>query len=171
MPLNLASDRSLNFHTEPLARCSTTCLGWRGGLRCRRGDWRTRSQGAVLVQDRVSRSSHFIALLEPLRFEGDAVAHATEKQRRLERAEGDLAHGGSLATKLDVLGYLRLSGAGAKLLFEVISRRDGRGSTLVTCNLPFDGWTFVFGSEHLTGALLDRLTHHVHILEMNGEDA
>ena len=36
-------------------------------------------------------------------------------------------------------------------------------------NLPFDEWTEVFGSERLTGALLDRLTHHVHILEMNGE--
>ena len=40
---------------------------------------------------------------------------------------------------------------------------------LVTTNLPFDEWTEVFGSERLTGALLDRLTHHVHILEMNGD--
>ena len=40
---------------------------------------------------------------------------------------------------------------------------------MVTSNLPFDEWTSVFGSERLTGALLDRLTHHVHILEMNGE--
>jgi DNA replication protein DnaC len=39
----------------------------------------------------------------------------------------------------------------------------------VTSNLPFDEWTRTFGSERLTGALLDRLTHHVHILEMNGE--
>jgi DNA replication protein DnaC len=39
----------------------------------------------------------------------------------------------------------------------------------VTSNLPFDEWTEVLGSERLTGALLDRLTHHVHILEMNGE--
>jgi DNA replication protein DnaC len=43
-----------------------------------------------------------------------------------------------------------------------------RGSTIVTSNLPFDEWTSMFGSERLTGALLDRLTHHVHILEMNG---
>ena len=48
-------------------------------------------------------------------------------------------------------------------------RRYEHGATLVTSNLPFDEWTSVLGSERLTGALLDRLTHHVHILEMNGE--
>src|SRR5215213_1698821 len=53
--------------------------------------------------------------------------------------------------------------------FEVFSQRYERGSTLVTSNLPFDEWTSVFACERLTGALLDRLTHHVHILEMNGE--
>jgi DNA replication protein DnaC len=57
----------------------------------------------------------------------------------------------------------------AELLFEVFSQRYERGSTIVTSNLPFEEWTSVFGSERLTGALLDRLTHHVHILEMNGE--
>jgi DNA replication protein DnaC len=62
-----------------------------------------------------------------------------------------------------------LSQTGAELLFEVFSQRYERGSTIVTSNLPFDEWTSVFGSERLTGALLDRLTHHVHILEMNGE--
>ena len=62
-----------------------------------------------------------------------------------------------------------LSRTGAELLFEVFSQRYERGSTMVTTNLPFDEWTEVFGSERLTGALLDRLTHHVHILEMNGE--
>ena len=40
---------------------------------------------------------------------------------------------------------------------------------MVTSNLPFEEWPSVFRSERLTGALLDRLTHHVHILEMNGE--
>ena len=43
------------------------------------------------------------------------------------------------------------------------------GSTLVTTNLPFDEWIEVFGSERLTGPLLDLITHHVHILEMNGD--
>ena len=62
-----------------------------------------------------------------------------------------------------------LSRTGAELLFEVFSQRYERGSTLVPTNLPFDEWTEVFGSERLTGALLNRLTHHVHILEMNGD--
>ena len=43
------------------------------------------------------------------------------------------------------------------------------GATAFDGNLPFDEWTGVFGSDRLTGALLDRLTHHVHILEMNGD--
>ena len=53
--------------------------------------------------------------------------------------------------------------------FEIFSQRYERGSTLVTSNLPFGEWTEVLGSGRLTGALLDRLTHHVHTLEMNGE--
>ena len=70
---------------------------------------------------------------------------------------------------VDELGFVPLSLTGAELLFEVFSQRYERGSILVTTNLPFDEWTEVFGSERLTGALLDRLTHHVHILEMNGD--
>ena len=70
---------------------------------------------------------------------------------------------------IDELGFVALSYTGAELLFEVFFQRYERGSVMVTTNLPFDEWTEVFGSEDLTGALLDRLTHHVHILEMNGE--
>jgi DNA replication protein DnaC len=70
---------------------------------------------------------------------------------------------------IDELGFVPLSKTGAELLFEVFSQRYERGSVLVTSNLPFDEWTEVFGSERLTGALLDRLTHHVDILEMNGD--
>jgi DNA replication protein DnaC len=70
---------------------------------------------------------------------------------------------------IDELGFVPLSKTGAELLFELISQRYERGSTLITSNLPFDEWTETFESERLTGALLDRLTHHVNILEMNGE--
>src|SRR3546814_10522738 len=59
---------------------------------------------------------------------------------------------------IDELGFVPLSKTGAELLFEVFSQRYERGATLVTSNLPFDEWTEVFGSERLTGALLDRLT-------------
>jgi hypothetical protein len=58
---------------------------------------------------------------------------------------------------------------GAELLFEIFSQRHERDSTIVTSNLPFEEWTTVFDSQRLTGALLDRLTHHVHILELSGE--
>ena len=88
-------------------------------------------------------------------------------ERRLLRFQKQMA-----AYKLliiDELGFVPLSKTGAELLFELISQRYERGSTLITSNLPFDEWTETFGSERLTGALLDRLTHHVSILEMNGE--
>ena len=70
---------------------------------------------------------------------------------------------------IDEFGFVPLSKTGTEQLFEVFSQRYERGSILLTTNLPFDEWTEVFGSERLTGALLDRLTHRVHILEMNGQ--
>jgi DNA replication protein DnaC len=70
---------------------------------------------------------------------------------------------------IDELGYVPFSKTGAELLFEVFSMRYEQGSIFVTSNLPFEQWPSVFGCNRLTGALLDRLTHHVHILEMNGE--
>jgi DNA replication protein DnaC len=69
---------------------------------------------------------------------------------------------------IDELGFVPLSKTGAELLFEIIGSRYERGSIIITSNLPFDEWTEIFGSERLTGALLDRLTHFCHILEMNG---
>jgi len=88
-------------------------------------------------------------------------------EKRLLRLQKQLA--GYKLLIIDELGFVPLSKSGAELLFEVFSQRYERGSTLVTSNLPFDEWTEILGSERLTGALLDRLTHHVHILEMNGE--
>ena len=70
---------------------------------------------------------------------------------------------------LDELGYVPFSKSGAELLFDVVSRAYERTSLIVTTNLPFEQWTEVLGSERLTGALLDRLTHRVHILEANGD--
>ena len=69
---------------------------------------------------------------------------------------------------LDELGYVPFSKAGSELLFEVVSRAYERQSLILTTNLPFENWTEVCGSERLTGAMLDRLTHKVHIIEANG---
>lgn len=70
---------------------------------------------------------------------------------------------------LDEFGYVPFSKAGAELLFEVASRAYERQSLILTTNLPFEEWTEILGNERLTGALLDRITHRVHILEANGE--
>jgi len=88
-------------------------------------------------------------------------------ERRLLRLQKQLA--GHKLLIIDELGFVPLSKTGAELLFELISQRYERGSTMITSNLPFDEWTETFGTERLTGALLDRLTHHVNILEMNGD--
>jgi len=99
-----------------------------------------------------------------------ALAHElleARDEKRLLRLQKQIASYKLLI--IDELGFVPLSKTSAELLFEVFSQRYERGSILVTSNLPFDEWTEIFGSERLTGALLDRLTHHVHILEMNGE--
>jgi len=96
------------------------------------------------------------------------VTHLIEmtEQRQLERTLRQLERQDVLI--LDELGYVPFTKTGAELLFEVISRAYERLSVIVTTNLPFESWTEIFGSERLTGALLDRLTHRVHILEANG---
>ena len=70
---------------------------------------------------------------------------------------------------LDELGYVPASKAGAELLFDVIGTAYERTSVVVTTNLPFEQWPEVLGSERLTGAALDRLTHRCTILETGGE--
>ena len=88
-------------------------------------------------------------------------------ERRLLRFQKQMASCQLLI--IDELGFVPLSKTGAELLFELISQRYERGAILITSNLPFDEWTETLGSERLTGALLDRITHHVNILEMNGD--
>ena len=69
----------------------------------------------------------------------------------------------------DELGYLSFNRSGAELLFQVFADRYERSSLLITSNLPFSEWQQVFQGERMTAALLDRLTHHCEIFEMNGE--
>ena len=89
------------------------------------------------------------------------------EERHLGRLKTQLAKLDLLI--LDELGYVPASKLGAELLFDVISSAYERSSLIVTTNLPFENWTEVLGSERLTGATLDRLTHRCHIIECNGE--
>jgi DNA replication protein DnaC len=70
---------------------------------------------------------------------------------------------------IDEIGYVPFSEKGAQFFFQVVAQSYERQSLIMTTNLDFPQWPQVVGSEQLTGALLDRLTHHAHILTMNGE--
>jgi DNA replication protein DnaC len=70
---------------------------------------------------------------------------------------------------IDELGYVPFSKSGAELLFQFCSSRYERGSIIITTNLEFSKWTEVFSDHQMTAALLDRLTHKAHILNINGE--
>ena len=112
------------------------------------------------------------------------TARATAAPSSAERASRETGRESSVISSPDkrLIGAIisRLAGLGKCLVSVVVSPTGGemnrlrkalsvKVSSLVTTNLPFDEWTDVFGSERLTGALLDRLTHQVHILEMNGD--
>ena len=146
-----------------------------GPLGVRRSAARTSSRSATAAPARATlRSALGLAACQKGLSVGFTTAAAlvhelieARDEKRLLRLQRQLA--GYKLLIIDELGYVPLSQTGAELLFEVFSQRYERGSTIVTSNLPFDEWTGVFASERLTGALLDRLTHHVHILEMNGD--
>jgi len=90
-----------------------------------------------------------------------------QKQYTLDRFLGQLARVHLLIC--DELGYVTISRGGVELLFRVFADRYERGSILVTSNLPFGEWNQIFQGERMTAALLDRLCHHCHIFEINGE--
>src|SRR5690606_29384884 len=144
-----------------------------------RGEWNERRENVIALGPSDTGKTH-VALGRGLAAcqKGLAVGFTTaaalvhelmeaRDERRLLRLQKQMV--GYKLLIIDELGFVPLSKTGAELLFELISQRYERGATLITSNLPFDEWTETFGSERLTGALLDRLTHHVNNLEMNGE--
>lgn len=144
-----------------------------------RGEYLDRKENVLLIGNPGTGKSHLATALghaacaqgRKVRFYSvtSLVTQLLEQreERGLQRLQRQLERHHLLI--LDELGYVPFSKTGAELLFDVVSRAYERTSLIVTTNLPFEQWTEVMGSERLTGALLDRLTHRVTILEANGE--
>jgi DNA replication protein DnaC len=144
-----------------------------------RGDYLARRENIIAVGNSGTGKTHLaLALGLAACQQGQSVLWTTaaglvnelieaRDEKRLLRLQRQLLKPTLLI--VDELGFVPLSKTGAELLFDIFSQRHERAATLITTNLPFDEWTSVFGSERLTGALLDRLTHHVHILACNGD--
>ena len=70
---------------------------------------------------------------------------------------------------IDELGYVSFDKQGNEILFNLLSNRNEAGAMIITTNLVFEEWEEVFGSPKLTGALVDRLAHKAHVLDMSGD--
>jgi len=95
-----------------------------------------------------------------------------EAARRQERYDAVLRHNviGPRLLIVDEIGYLPLSGDQASHFFQIVAKRYERGSMILTSNLPFTQWDQTFGGNAtLTAAMLDRILHHAHIIQIKGD--
>lgn len=149
-------------------------------LRLAQSEWVRQSQNVLVAGNPGTGKTHVaIALGIAACRQGFRVRFFTAAGLVTALAEAQAEHRLSRLTRIlertdlaivDELGYVSLPAEGPRLLFDFFSRRYERRSVLVTTNLDFSRWPEVFGGdEMMTGALVDRLTHHCTVLTLNGE--
>ncbi len=148
-------------------------------LELARGEYLTQRENILLVGEIGTGKTHLATALalaacrqgKRVRFYTAAglVNELTEArdERRLMRLQAQLLKQDVVV--LDEVGFVPFSVPGSQLLFQFCSERYQRGSMILTTNLEFAKWTDVFGDAQMTGALLDRITHHCHIIACHGE--
>ncbi|RWU19482.1 hypothetical protein XANMN_02755 [Xanthomonas phaseoli pv. manihotis str. CIO151] len=104
-----------------------------------------------------------------LKLEAMATHYAAQRQDRL----ADFIRRNVMGPRLliiDEIGYLPMNRDQANLFFQVVAKRYEKGAMVLTSNLPFGQWDQAFaGDTTLTAALLDRLLHHAHVIQIKGE--
>ena len=150
-----------------------------GVLELAKGDYLGKNENVVLIGNMGTGKTHTAIALGIMACQtGKRVRFYTATSLASELLEAQDQHllGRKLAqlSRLELLivdevGFVPFTPEGARLLFQAFAERYLKGSLLITSNLEFSRWLEVFGDERMTGAQQDRLTHHCHVLEFNGD--